>query len=151
MVKWTSSFYLVPKELEDLPVNLAARGILTSCPVQKMPNELFNYIWDTLCWIPAQPGSFNWMEDGFPRVRADGGRVAEKVFSAWLNLFEAGPVNVVISCGTSYTVLNGKKVWKPRKLEITRSELVEIFTRLRQYSLSVQEGTSLLYFLDWSG
>jgi hypothetical protein len=112
-------------------------------------DDLIGYMWDSLLWVPSynpakgEPsvGLFRW---GPTVIRTDGATTACRVFTAWADLFSAGPRSVRLT--GNWTCVEGAPINEGTydRLEFDRDETVDRLRRLARWADKVGGSGSAL-------
>jgi|SRR6185437_7227725 len=132
-------FHLVaPKEPQELLL-AAGCGELHDLPTVAMPYWLFEYIFDTLRWIPTERGALIRVPMERPFITSAGAAVARRVFAGWKQLFSISEKDVLLTRGGTIPAT---------KVLISREELVGCFESLEKLTLEIESGKKVIYCSD---
>jgi hypothetical protein len=129
-------FHLVPADdLQDL-VSAASRGEIHDFPTVAIPVDLFDYILDTLEWIPTRFGRLARFPFERAAIASEGASIARCVFAAWKQLFSAAGQEISLS-------LPG-----PHKVVFCKDEIVLAMASLEQFAETLERGGKMIYCSD---
>lgn len=128
-------FYLLPEETEPYA---GYRKWIRGPGSVRLSDEIISHLYESLEWIPTlnPANAKEWGGYGINRwgptvIHRDGAPTAQRVFSAWAELFSAGPAELV---------LPGEWVFGPgdeegyQRLLVSRDEIVQQMRTLAEYA-----------------
>lgn len=142
-------FYLVRKAEHDY-TDYAA--LIHAPGGVELHDDLIDYMWDTLLWIPtilaASAERFHGLNRWGPTVIDDqGAPVARNVFGAWANLFACGPEKLQLRGPALISGDAGAGDGGYETLCLERDELVRALRSLESYAGDVIAAEGALYIL----
>jgi hypothetical protein len=113
----------------------------------RIHDDVMHYLQDTMNWVtcynPAQKMTkhrgLNFY--GPTVIKKDGAVDAEKLFTAWANLFSIGPKRIKLTVGDS------KETGSYSAIRIDRDEVVDRLRTVAKYSKSVANSNAELFLL----
>jgi len=148
-VSLNHQFYLVRKaehDYSDYAAFVSAPGGV------ELHDDLIDYMWDTLSWIPtilaARGERFQGLDRWGPTViDHQGALVARTVFGAWADLFACGPETLTLRGPWVSTSEGGASGGEYETLRADRDELVTSLRSLASYAGEVIGARGELYIL----
>jgi len=117
----------------------------------RLSDDIISYLYDSLEWIPSLNPSNpeEWQGHGLNRwgstvINREGASTALRVFSAWAELFAAGPAQLVLH-GLYFEGPDDEKGYE--KLLVPRDELVEQMQTLADYARRSVDGEGYILHL----
>jgi hypothetical protein len=142
------SFHLVATDLKPKLSTLERGRVLDSCPVGHLPEDLYWYISDTWTWIPTHGGLLSRVPFEKPIIAADGAKAAHRVFSAWAELFAAGPAELELTGPRIRSSTVPAREGTRLQLRFNRDTVVAQFRRIAKLGAIVMAGGHILCWSD---
>jgi hypothetical protein len=119
-----------------------ARWELTKYQFSSIQGDLFQYMLDTMKWIPTTYGSLGNVPFDHPVIETNGLAVAKSVFAGWERLFSLAPDPIVIRGPYS---LKGSTIGQ-LYVRLSRDE---VLSSLREVISAIDQAIGSAAFLMW--
>lgn len=118
----------------------------------RLHDDFISYLWDSLTWIPSYNPAMGEPVNGLCRwgvtiISIDGASIARRVFTAWADLFDAGPRTLRLTGVWTWTEGEPCNEGEFSRLEFERKETVKRLRILARYADEVASSGHDLYIL----
>jgi hypothetical protein len=119
----------------------------------RIHDDLMNYMQDTMGWITCYNPARKMTKHkglnfyGPTVIKKDGAVNAEKLFTAWADLFSTGPKRIKLTGGWAYTQQKGMEAGSYEIFKFERDELVAALRTLARNFKSVANSNDELFIL----
>lgn len=140
-------FLLASKDISNLEITRNANGKINKkkskiIDMVEVHDDIIQYIFDSLRWIPNSGGSSRDSEyglyyHGYTNIESNGAAIMRRVFSAWADLFSNAPDQFTIK-GT-YSIDEDKFI----RITVDRENVVKVLRKVSNFAELVEKDNNL--------